>query len=55
MLGTELLLSSRRMMTLGVEIIFWFISHTMSYQPKGLELHIFIADQDRQAYDKMLV
>jgi hypothetical protein len=42
-------------MTLRVEIIFWFISHTMSYQTKGLELHIFIADQDRQTYDKMLV
>jgi hypothetical protein len=28
-------------MTLGVETIFWFISHTMSCQPKGLRLHIY--------------
>jgi hypothetical protein len=29
MLGTELPLSSRGRMTLGVEEIFWFISHTL--------------------------
>jgi hypothetical protein len=29
MLGTELSLSSRGRMTLGVEKIFWFISHTL--------------------------
>jgi hypothetical protein len=29
-LGTELSLSSRGRMTLGVEAIFWFISHTLS-------------------------
>jgi hypothetical protein len=29
MLGTELSLSSRGRMTLGVEAIFWFISHTL--------------------------
>jgi hypothetical protein len=28
-------------MTLGVGGIFWFISHTMSCQPKGLGLHIY--------------
>jgi hypothetical protein len=38
MLGTELLLSSRERMTLEVRAIFWFISHSMPYQPKGLEL-----------------
>jgi hypothetical protein len=40
-LGTELLLSSRRRMILGVEVIFWFISHIMSCQSKMLELHIY--------------
>jgi hypothetical protein len=30
MLGTELSLSSRGRMILGVEEIFWFISHTLS-------------------------
>jgi hypothetical protein len=29
LLGTELSLSSRGRMTLGVEEIFWFISHTL--------------------------
>jgi hypothetical protein len=29
LLGTELSLSSRGRMTLGVEAIFWFISHTL--------------------------
>jgi hypothetical protein len=29
LLGTEVLLSSRRRMTLGVEAIFWFIFHTL--------------------------
>jgi DMSO/TMAO reductase YedYZ heme-binding membrane subunit len=33
--------SHRERMTLGVEAIFWFISHTMSYQTKRLELHIY--------------
>jgi hypothetical protein len=28
-------------MTLGVGVIFWFISHTMPCQPKGLGLHIY--------------
>jgi hypothetical protein len=28
-------------MTLGVGVIFLFISHTMPYQPEGLELHIY--------------
>jgi hypothetical protein len=41
LLETELLLSSRERMTLGVRVIFWFISHTMSCQPKGLGLHIY--------------
>jgi hypothetical protein len=41
MLGTELSLSSRGTMTLGVGAIFWFISHTVSCQPKGLGLHIY--------------
>jgi hypothetical protein len=40
-LGTELLLSSRERMTLVVGAIFWFISHTMPCQPKGLGLHIY--------------
>jgi hypothetical protein len=40
-LGTEFLLSSRGRMTLGVGAIFWFISHTMPCQPKGLGLHIY--------------
>jgi hypothetical protein len=40
-LGTEFLLSSRGRMTLGVGAIFWFISHTMPCQPKGLRLHIY--------------
>jgi hypothetical protein len=30
-----------RGMTQGVGAIFWFISHTMSCQPKGLGLHIY--------------
>jgi hypothetical protein len=29
LLGTELSLSSRGRMTLGIETIFWFISHTL--------------------------
>jgi hypothetical protein len=29
LLGTELSLSSRGRMTLGVRVIFWFISHTL--------------------------
>jgi hypothetical protein len=29
MLGTELSLSSRGWMTLGVRTVFWFISHTL--------------------------
>jgi hypothetical protein len=37
-----LLLSLRERMTLGVGAIFWFISHTMSCQPEGLGLHIYI-------------
>jgi hypothetical protein len=41
LLGTELSLSSRGRMTLGVGTIFWFISHTMSCQPKELGLHIY--------------
>jgi hypothetical protein len=41
MLGIELSLSSRGRMTLGVGTIFWFISHTMPYQSKGLGLHIY--------------
>jgi hypothetical protein len=41
MLGIELLLSSRGGMTLGVGTIFWFISHTIPCQPKGLGLHIY--------------
>jgi hypothetical protein len=28
-------------MALGVGAIFWFISHAMSCQPKGLGLHIY--------------
>ncbi len=40
-LGTELSLSSRGRMTLGVGEIFWFISHTMPCQPKRLGLHIY--------------
>jgi hypothetical protein len=38
-LGTEL--SSRGRMTLGVGVIFWFISHTIPCQHKGLGLHIY--------------
>jgi hypothetical protein len=34
MLGTELSLLSRGMMILEVRVIFWFIFHTMSCQPK---------------------
>jgi hypothetical protein len=30
LLGTKLSLSSRGRMTLGVEAIFWFISHTLT-------------------------
>jgi hypothetical protein len=40
-LGTELSLSLRGRMTLGVWTIVWFISHTMTCQPKGLGLHIY--------------
>jgi hypothetical protein len=49
-----LLLSSRERMTLGVGVIFWFISYTMSYQPEGLELHIY-SWLRQLAYAKMLV
>jgi hypothetical protein len=35
MLGTELLLSSRERMTLGVGAIFWFLSHTITRPPRG--------------------
>jgi hypothetical protein len=28
-------------MTLRVGAIFWFISHTMPYQPEGLGIHIY--------------
>jgi hypothetical protein len=41
LLVARLLLSSREMMTPGVEAIFWFISHTMTHQPEGLGLHIY--------------
>jgi hypothetical protein len=54
MLVTRLLLSSRQRMTIEVETIFWFISHTMSYQPKGLGLHIY-SWSIQVAYVKMLV
>jgi hypothetical protein len=54
MLLAGLLLSLRKRMTLGVETIFWFISHTMSYQTEGLELHIYSWPR-QPAYAKVLV
>jgi hypothetical protein len=54
MLGIELSLSLRGRMTLGVGAIFWFISHTMPYQPEGLVLHIYSWPR-QPAYAKMLV
>jgi hypothetical protein len=54
MLVAELLLSSRERMTLEVEVIFWFISHTMSCQPKGLGLHIY-SWPGQPAYVEMVV
>jgi hypothetical protein len=48
-----LLLSSRKRMTLEVETIFWFISHTMSCQPEGLGLHIYSWPR-QPAYAEML-
>jgi hypothetical protein len=53
-LGTDLSLSSRGRMTLGVGVIFCFISHTMTYQPEGLGLHIYSWPR-QPAYAKMLV
>jgi hypothetical protein len=41
-------------MALRVGAIFWFISHTMPYQPEGWG-YIFIAGQDSQAYTDVLV
>jgi hypothetical protein len=49
-----LLLSSRERMTLRVEAIFCFISHTMSCQPEGLGLHIYSWPR-HQAYAKILI
>jgi hypothetical protein len=43
MLVTELSLSSRERMTLVVEVIFWFISHTLPqwHASKALEIHTY--------------
>jgi hypothetical protein len=41
LLVAGLLLSLRKRMTLGIGVIFWFISHTMPCQPEGLGLHIY--------------
>jgi hypothetical protein len=54
LLVVGLLLSSRERMTVGVRLIFWFISYTMPYQPEGLELHIY-SWLRQPAYAKMLV
>jgi hypothetical protein len=51
-LGTELSLSSRGRMTLGVEAIFWFISLYHNAMPsKGLGIHTYrlLASQE---YDR---
>jgi hypothetical protein len=54
MLVGGLLLLLREMMTIGVGAIFLFISHTMSYQHEGLELHIYSWSR-QSVYVKMLV
>jgi hypothetical protein len=54
MLVGGLLLLLREMMTIGVGAIFLFISHTMSYQHEGLELHIYSWSR-QSVYAKMLV
>jgi hypothetical protein len=50
LLGTELSLSSRGRMTLGVEVIFWFISHTLpqchTLQEVG-DTYLYAANQPR--------
>jgi hypothetical protein len=54
MLGTELLLSSRRGVTLEVEVIFWLFLTQYHANLRGWG-YIFIADKVSQAYTKMLV